>query len=218
MSYDPIGIYASANTRSKERTRRRRRRVCLFSLLERVCFAARCTPGTETGATRTERWWSRREREKKERQHTSKRSVDRIFSRDPPESASIGFVGRFQRSRRLSWNYHVSSGYRDAVSHRRGFQLHRAKRSFPIGRFNASGLMFQANTGSYYTRSLSLTLEPYDARTVTAGPDLRTVRSSFSRRSHILGDFARFFSASVPVYLCFVVRLFAKVSTCVCVP
>ena len=102
MSYDPTGIYASANTRSKERTRRRRRRrrVCLFSLLERVCFAARCTPGTETGATRTEKWWSRkeRERERERRGNTSKRSVDRIFSRDPLSTrSSRERVDRFRR-------------------------------------------------------------------------------------------------------------------------
>lgn len=35
--------------------------------------------------------------------------------------------------------------------------------------------MFQANAGSYYARSLSLTLEPYERLNRNAGPDLPTV-------------------------------------------
>lgn len=93
---------------------------------------------------------NRGRREREESQHVKEKRGSDFLTRspqhDPPKSASIGFARRFDRAAGspLSWNYHVSNGYRDAVS--RGFQLHRAK-WFPC--FDASGLMFQANAGSY---------------------------------------------------------------------
>lgn len=67
--------YTCANTRPKERTWRR-----VVSLLKRVCFAALHTQHCGTGATRTVA------EEKEKRARTSKRSVDRIFSRDLPNT------------------------------------------------------------------------------------------------------------------------------------